>query len=165
MRTVLRSSWAAPAVLCLALLAGCAVPPKTPTAPGVQSWNGRLALSVEGQANQSFSAGFELKGAPETGELTLTNPLGGTVAVLSWAPGNATLRSNGNVRQFPSVEALAQEATGQELPLSALFDWLAGKATAVPGWEVDVSQVAEGRLRARRTTPLPPADLRVLFER
>ena len=165
MRTALRTSWAASALVSLALLAGCAVPPRTPTPPGMQSWSGRLALSVEGQANQSFSAGFELKGAPETGELTLTNPLGGTVALLSWAPGTATLRSNGNVRQFPSVEALAQEATGQELPLAALFDWLAGKATPVPGWEVDVTQVAEGRLRARRTTPSPPADLRVLFER
>jgi outer membrane lipoprotein LolB len=165
MRTTLRSSWAASAFLCVALLAGCAAPPRTPAPPGVQSWSGRLALSVEGQSSQSFSAGFELKGAPETGELTLTNPLGGTVALLSWAPGTATLRSNGNVRQFPSVEALAQEATGQELPLAALFDWLAGKPTPVPGWEVDVTQVAEGRLRARRTAPPPPADLRVVFER
>ena len=154
--------WAA---LCAVLLAGCAVPPRTPTAPGVQAWNGRLALTVEGQASQSFSAGFELKGAPESGELTLTNPLGGTVAVLAWVPGRATLRSNGSVREFPSVEALAREATGSELPLTALFDWLAGKPTPVAGWEADVTQVAEGRLRARRTEPPPAADLRVLFER
>lgn len=159
----LRASWLW-AVFCLALLAGCATPPRTPTPPGVQSWSGRLALNVEGQSSQSFSAAFELKGAPEAGELTLTNPLGGTVALLSWAPGSATLRSGGDVRQFPSVEALAQEATGAELPLTALFDWLAGKPTAVAGWEPDVSQVAEGRLRARRTAPPPPADLRIVFD-
>jgi outer membrane lipoprotein LolB len=147
------------------LLAGCAVPPRSPVAPGVEVWSGRLALTVEGQASQSFSAGFELKGSAETGELSLFNPLGGTVAVLSWTPGSATLRANGNTRQFTSVEALAQEATGQALPIAALFDWLAGKATPVPGWEVDVSQVAEGRLRASRTAPPPPADLRVAFER
>lgn len=160
----LRAAWSW-TLLCAVLLAGCAAPPRTPTAPGVQAWSGRLALTVEGQANQSFSAGFELKGAPESGELTLTNPLGGTVAVLAWAPGNATLRANGNVRQFPSVEALALEATGSELPLGALFDWLAGKPTPVAGWEADVTQVAEGRLRARRSTPPPAADLRVVFER
>lgn len=161
---VLRSAWCR-ALLCTLLLAGCAVPPKTPTPSGVQSWNGRLALTVEGQANQSFSAGFELKGAPEAGELTLTNPLGGTVAALAWSPGIATLRSGASTRQFPSVEALALEATGSELPLPALFDWLAGKPTPVPGWEVDVAQVAEGRLRARRTAPPPATDLRVVFER
>jgi len=159
----LRISWLG-TLLCLVLLAGCASPPRTPTAPGVQSWSGRLALNVEGQAGQSFSASFELKGAPEAGELTLTNPLGGTVALLSWAPGSATLRSGGQVRQFPSVEALALEATGAELPLAALFDWLAGQPTPVAGWAPDVSQVAEGRLRARRTAPPPPADLRIVFD-
>ena len=161
------------ALLCTLLLAGCAVPPRTPAGPGVQTWTGRLALTVDGQASQaagsgqgqSFSAGFELKGAHEAGELSLFNPLGGTVAVLSWAPGRATLRSNGQERQFPSLEALAQEATGAPLPIAALFDWLEGRATPIAGWEADVSQAAEGRLRARRTDPPPPADLRVVFER
>jgi outer membrane lipoprotein LolB len=153
--------WAA---LCALLLAGCAVPPRTAAPPGVQVWTGRLALSVEGQASQSFSAGFELKGAPESGELGLFNPLGGTIAVLSWSPGNASLRANGTTKQFASLEALAQEATGAPLPVTALFDWLAGKATPVAGWEADVSQVAEGKLRARRSEPPPAADLRVAFE-
>lgn len=152
------------AVLAAALLvAGCAAPQRPPAAAGEQLWNGRLALTVEGQADRSFSAGFELRGAPQAGELTLFNPLGGTVAVLSWAPGSATLRANGETRQFASVEALAQEATGAPLPIASLFDWLAGRATPVPGWQADVSQVAEGRLRARRTDPPPPADLRVVF--
>ena len=149
----------------VALLAACATPPRPVPAPGEQAFSGRMALTVEGQANQSFSAGFELKGAPQAGELTLTNPLGGTVAVLSWSPGNATLRSNGTTRQFESLEALAQEATGAPLPVASLFDWLAGRPTPVPGWQVDVAQVAQGRLNARRTDPPPPADLRLVFER
>lgn len=152
------------AVGALAVLAGCATPPRSETPPGVQVWNGRLALAVEG--SQSFSAGFELKGAPATGELTLFTPLGGTAGLLTWSPGTATLRTASNeVRQFPSLEALANEVTGTPLPIAALFDWLAGKATEVPGWQVDVSQVAQGRLRALRTTPPPLADLRVAFER
>ncbi|HEX2546955.1 MAG TPA: lipoprotein insertase outer membrane protein LolB [Ramlibacter sp.] len=152
-------------VAAVLLLAGCAVAPRAAVPAGVQVWTGRLALTVEQQASQSFSASFELKGAPEAGELTLFTPLGGTAAVLSWSPGAATLRSGNDVRQFPSLEALAQEATGAPLPIAALFDWLAGTATPVPGWEADVTQVAEGRLRARRTAPPPPADLRVVFER
>jgi len=147
------------------LLAACATPPKPVVPAGVQAWSGRMALTVEGQASQSFSAGFELKGAPEAGELTLSNPLGGTVAVLAWSPGSATLSTYGNTREFPSLEALAQEATGAPLPVASLFDWLAGKPTAVPGWEADVTQVAQGRLHARRSDPPPPADLRVVFER
>ena len=146
------------------LLAGCATPPRPAAPPGVQVWTGRLALNVEGRAGESFSAGFELKGAPETGELTLFNPLGGTVAVLAWAPGSALLRSGGKTREFPSLDALAEEATGAPIPIAALFDWLAGKATPVAGWQADVSQVAEGRLRARRTDPPPVADLRLAFD-
>jgi outer membrane lipoprotein LolB len=159
-------SWSAwlLATLCALLLAACASPPRSVVPPGTQVWAGRLALTVEGQASQSFSASFELKGAPDNGELRLFNPLGGTVAVLAWAPGSATLHSGGKTQQFESLEALAQEATGAPIPIAALFDWLAGKATPVAGWQADVSQVAEGRLRARRVDPPPVADLRVAFE-
>ncbi|MGV3492293.1 MAG: outer membrane lipoprotein LolB [Ramlibacter sp.] len=165
MRRPLPLRWLWLAALAL-LLAGCAVPPRTAVAPGVKSWVGRLALAVEGQASQSFSAGFELKGAPEAGELALYNPLGGTLAVLAWAPGSATLRgADGDTRQFPSLDALAQEATGATIPVAALFDWLEGRATPVEGWQPDLSRVADGRLAARRTAPPPVADLRVVFER
>lgn len=152
------------ATLCALLLAACATPPRPVVPPGTQVWTGRLALTVEGQASNSFSAGFELKGAPQAGELRLSNPLGGTVAVLAWAPGSATLQSGGKTREFDSLEALAQEATGAPIPIAALFDWLAGKATPVAGWQADVAQVAEGRLRARRVDPPPLVDLRVAFE-
>ena len=147
------------------LLAGCATPVRTAAPAGTAVWTGRMALQVEESSSQSFSAGFELKGSAQTGELTLYNPLGGTLAVLSWAPGSALLRSNGQTRQFESVDALLSHATGAPIPVAALFDWLAGVATPVPGWQPDLSQVAQGRLRARRVDPPPLADLRVAFER
>lgn len=155
------SHWLAFALAAL-LLAACATPPHTETPPGVQSWSGRMALNVEG--GQPFSAGFELKGAPQAGELRLSTPLGGTAGVLSWSPGSATLRTDKGTRQFESVDAVAAEVTGTPLPITALFDWLQGKATPVPGWSVDVSQVSQGRLRAQRSAPPPAADLRVAFE-
>ena len=154
----------APLALVLGLLAGCAAPVKTAVPPGTQVWAGRMALSVEGSRNQSFSAGFELKGAPQAGELTLFNPLGGTVGVLAWAPGSATLRSGNEVRQFASLDELSTEVTGAAIPVTALFDWLAGKPTEVPGWQVDLSDLGQGRLRAQRTAPPPPADLRVALD-
>jgi outer membrane lipoprotein LolB len=145
-------------------LAGCAQAPKVPAAEGEKAWSGRLALTVEGQPGNSLSAGFHLRGAPRAGELTLLNPLGGTLAVLAWAPGSATLKSGSEVRQFESLEALATQATGAALPIAALFDWLDGMPTPVPGWQVDVSQLAQGRLRAQRSEPPPLADLRVAID-
>jgi len=153
------------ACVLLAALAGCATPQRGPVEPGVQVFTGRLALSVQSNPPQAFSAGFELKGAPAAGELNLFTPLGGTLAALAWTPESATLRTNDGSRAFPSLEALASEVTGADLPVAALFDWLEGKPTPVAGWQPDVSDVANGRLRAQRSTPAPAADLRIVFEK
>jgi outer membrane lipoprotein LolB len=147
------------------LLAGCATPPKPAVAPGSQAgpWSGRLALQVEDHQSQSFSAAFELSGSAQAGKLALTSPLGSTLAVLSWAPGSATLQNNGQSRQFDSVDALVTHATGSAIPVAALFDWLRGANTPVPGWKADLSQLAQGRLHAERLDPPPHADLRVIL--
>ena len=148
-------------------LAGCAQPArvaqKDEFSAGV--WRGRMALQVQDQPSQSFSAGFELRGRPDAGQLTLYNPLGGTLAALSWAPGSATLRSGDQLRQFDSIDALVAGATGTPIPIASLFDWLSGSNTPVDGWEADLSQLADGRLRARRVTPPPAADLRVALDK
>lgn len=147
------------------LLAGCASPPPPSADPLSRTWTGRLALQVEGRAAQSFSAGFELRGQADAGQLTLFSPLGGTLAVLDWAPGAASLKSGGQTRQFDSLDALATEATGAAIPLVAMFDWLTGVNTPVPGWQADLSQLAQGRLQAQRSDPPPPASLRLVFDR
>ena len=94
----------------------------------------------------------------------LYGPLGSTAAHLNWTPDAATLRSNGSVRQFNSLDALALQATGTNLPIAALFDWLAGRDVPVPGWQADLSQLGQGRLTARRTQPEPSAELRLILE-
>lgn len=157
------------ALLALAALlaTGCATPPRPAPVAGEAGsvWTGRMALQVEERADQSFSAGFELRGTAQSGQLVLYTPFGGTLARLVWSPGVATLEADGQTRQFPSVDALAAQATGTAIPVAALFDWLAGVPTQVPGWQADLSGRAEGRLRARRTDPPPSADLRIAFER
>jgi outer membrane lipoprotein LolB len=144
-------------------LTACALPPRAPQDPAQPNWNGRLALQVEGVQSQSFSASFELRGSAERGELALYTPLGATAAQLQWQPGAAILKANGEERRYASVEALSADATGTPLPLAALFDWLAGRAAEVPGWQADLSRVADGRLTARRISPTPPAELRIVF--
>lgn len=129
-------------------------------------WQGRIAIKVLSAPPQAFSADFELDGQGEAGTLALFSPLGTTVAHMQWAPGLAQLRNGGELRNFDSLSALAQQATGTELPVAALFDWLRGTATAAPGWEADLSQLPEGRLLARRMADSAPAvELRILLER
>lgn len=155
-------------LLLAAALAGCAAPrpPATTEGGDGQVRSGRLALSVEDAAATSFSAGFELRGRPEAGELTLYTPLGGVAAQLRWQPGQALLQAPGQApRRYASLQAMVEEATGAPLPVAALFDWLDGRPTPVPGWEADLSALESGRLRARRTAPPPPAELRLVLER
>ena len=143
--------------------AGCATPhPPAGAVPGT-FWSGRLALQVQQQA-QSFSAGFELQGNARAGRLMLLTPVGSTLAELSWQPGTATLRARGETQQFPSVEALAAQVTGTAFPVTALFDWLSGVNTPVPGWRADLSELGRGRLRAQRLPPAPGADLRIVLD-
>jgi outer membrane lipoprotein LolB len=159
-----RAGWLLAAGLALA---GCA-PLRTahpPVAGSTGPWSGRLALQVQDRQAESFSATFELKGKAEAGELALYTPIGSTLAVLQWAPGTAVLKANGEVRQFDSLDALAGQVTGAAIPVAALFDWLVGSDTRVAGWEADLSQLDQGRVRARRLEPPPPAELRVVLDR
>ena len=149
--------------LLLALLTACATPPRDADLADGNVWQGRLALQVDGQPPQSLSAGFELRGDPQVGELALSSPLGQVLAVADWGPAGARLRQGGSERRFASVDDMTTELTGTALPLAALFAWLRGQADAPPGWEVDLSAHAEGRLVARRLAPPPQAELRLRF--
>ena len=127
-------------------------------------WRGRLAIRVESEPVQVFSAAFELSGTAPAGALTLFTPLGTTAAALSWTPEGSTLRSNAEVRQFATLGALMRQTLGAELPITALFAWLAGDTAASDGWQVDLSQRPNGRITVRRQSPLPMAELRVVLD-
>jgi outer membrane lipoprotein LolB len=157
------------------LIAGCARNIRA-TAPNdlnlstSHAWAGRISLQVQGTpdgvAPQSFSASFELSGQPERGALTLISPLGNVLGVLHWVPGEAVLNTgNGKLQRFPSVESFLAQNTGAAVPMTALFGWLQGDNTPVPGWTADLSRHSEGRIAARRDQPTPQADLRVVLDR
>ncbi len=160
-----RGLLAAGAAAALLLAGGCAqlAGERRPQPTG--AWSGRMSLRIDSQPVQTFSALFELRGSPEAGELSLTSPIGSTLAQLHWAPGEALLKNGSEVRRFDSVDALIEAATGAAIPVTALFAWLGGRNDPVPGWRADLGQVANGRLQATREAPSPTADLRIVFER
>ncbi|MEO6626118.1 MAG: outer membrane lipoprotein LolB [Burkholderiaceae bacterium] len=147
-------------------LSGCATRKPPVATPAVEAAvrTGRLAVRVDTQPTQAFSAGFELRGNAETGLLLLFSPFGGTLARLSWSPGEARLLSDGKEQTFASFEALSQHVTGASLPLGGLFQWLARDPAPVEGWQAELGELAEGRLHARRITPAPTVDLRVVLD-
>ncbi|MCB2023716.1 MAG: outer membrane lipoprotein LolB [Burkholderiaceae bacterium] len=149
------------------VIAGCA----SPVRPGgqkdheISSWSGRMGLTVASEPPLSFSAAFALTGDAAAGELTLTSPLGSTLAVLRWRPGGAVLVQPDGEQHYESVDRLVEQATGAAIPVQALFAWLRGRPEQVPGWQVDLSQLDDGRLVANRQMPLPTAVLRLVLER
>ncbi len=128
-------------------------------------WAGRISLQVQSEPVQAFFAGFELKGQADSGELTLISPLGSILAVMRWSPGEAVLEQGGSTKRFASKDALLAQTTGAAVPVSALFDWLAGINTSAPGWTADLTQQADGRISAKRFDPAPQANLRIVLDK
>ncbi|MGR4869426.1 lipoprotein insertase outer membrane protein LolB [Variovorax sp. LARHSF232] len=164
-----RLALAAGAAALLAVLSGCASVGSgaSAAAPDLTAsrWSGRMSLRVDSAPPQSFSAFFDLRGNSRAGELQLTSPIGSTLGLARWTPGEAVLQNGADIRRFDSVEALIEAATGAAIPLDALFGWLDGRDEPVPGWKADLSQVGAGRLQATRQAPPPGAELRIVFER
>lgn len=136
--------------------------------PAVLSYQGRLSIRIASDPPQSLYAGFSLNGDAKTGDLTLNSPLGNTIALLTWTPQSAILKANNETKSYPSTSDLIENVTGTAIPLSALFDWLAGKNSAAEGWEIDLSQMKNDesrRLVAKRTSPLPSAELRLALDK
>ena len=146
----------------LALCGGCASRPESGTTRG---WIGRLSLQVQTDPPQSFSASFELDGNALEGQLQLSTPLGHSLASARWNASEALLVTAGDRRSYPKISDLLLAATGTALPLEALFDWLEGRPTPAPGWTPDLSHLAQGRLQARRSDPVPEVNLRIVLDR
>lgn len=153
------------------IIAGCAAPIRPLTENGVKTsiWHGRLAIRIDPETPtaepQSFSASFELTGSPSAGQLNLLTPIGSTAASLSWSPTTAVMSAQGEQRHFESLDALIQQAVGTDIPVAALFAWLAGTHMSTAGWTADLTQHAQGRITARRTSPLPGAELRLILDK
>lgn len=152
-------------------IAGCASPRRQSedTIGQSASWNGRLSVRVNASdsaaAPQVFSSTFELLGGPAQGQLRFYTPLGSTAATIDWSPQQARLQSGSEVRIFNTIAELIERVLGTPLPVAALFAWLAGDTLSLDGWQVDQSQFDGGKIIARRMSPPPEAEIRVVLER
>lgn len=146
------------------ITAGCASPRMNPVDPHAY-WSGRMAIQVLKNPPESLSASFELQGSAQSGEMVLLSPIGTTLARLDWTPQRARLVQGEQMLESPSLQQLGTRLTGTELPIAALFEWLAGRAAEVPGWQVDLSAHAQGRIAAERRLPAPGAVLRIALDR
>jgi len=152
------------ALSCTLLAAGCASPRMIPVDDKAY-WSGRMAIQVLKNPPESLSAGFELQGSAQAGEMVLLSPIGTTLARLEWTPQGARLTQGQQQVDSPNLQRLGARLTGTELPIAALFEWLAGRPAEAPGWQVDLSAHAQGRISAVRREPSPGAVLRISLDR
>lgn len=157
------------AALSLALAACVAPAPRPAGSTEAPPLTGRLWVKVEASASapaQSMGAAFELAGDERQGQLVLLSPLGTRLADARWSPGEVSLRTADGLQPYASLQDLAREALGEDVPLPALTHWLAGRpwpaapaqATAIGfdqlGWSVDLSRWTDlAQVEARRAAP------------
>lgn len=133
-------------------------------------WDGRLSLKLAAFGNETatgLTMAFELEVQGQSGTLNLSTPMGTRVAAVHWQPGQtgARLETSEGLQPFDSLDSLTRQILGEALPLDAMLYWLDGQpAPALPyellaatpgvfaqaGWQVDASQLREGRLDATR---------------
>ena len=154
-------------LIAIIFIAGCAYSKRAsdPFNAKISHWQGRLTLKVHSDPIQAFSADFDLQGDAKAGHLAFFTPLGNTAARLDWNALGARLQTSGEPQQFESMDALTRHTTGTVLPIASLFEWLKGGDPATPGWQVDLRDLVDGRLSARRMAPEIPAELKIILDR
>ena len=166
MSNMLVSGWRLACLFAICLIAGCAINTGARGSFDDKNahWQGRLILKVQSEPVQAFSADFDLQGDAQAGRLSFFTPLGNTAARLDWDAQGAKLQTSGEIQQFESIDALTRHTTGTVLPIESLFDWLRGLDPATVGWQVDLRDLANGRLSARRLAPELPAELKITLD-
>lgn len=182
------------------LLSACATTGAPPSQAGVAAYRdvielgGKLSVSYsrDGQP-ETLSGAFNWVQRGEAVDVTLSSPLGQTIAELKVTPDAATLKQGERApRVARDIDTLTAQALGWSLPVSGLRDWLQGYATApggkrfaaspagntvttADGWELTFVSWEEGagaprpkRIDARRAATLASGELSlriVIYER
>jgi outer membrane lipoprotein LolB len=144
------------AVVCVALLSACAAlaPPRAPVSAPPFELAGRIAVRYQDRA---FSSSLRWAQAAGRDEISLTAPLGQTIAQLTADADGATLTA-ADRRQYraASIESLTKSAFGWRFPVNGMRYWIFGEA--VPG-----ALSAVERDSARRIARLKQDDWQVEF--
>ncbi|MBQ9683786.1 MAG: outer membrane lipoprotein LolB [Neisseriaceae bacterium] len=97
--------------------------------PPVFQAAGKLSIRAD---NQGFQAGFDWENSPQIKHIDILTPLGNTVGRLCQDEiGAVAQNAKGQVFQAAHVRELAQQLTGQEIPLDYLDLWAMGHYSSV----------------------------------
>lgn len=152
-------------VVCLVACTTAPVPhPSNTKLSSENQWQGRISVTVQSDPPRNMSSGFSLQGDARQGELRLFSPLGTTLATLKWDPTATQWLQGSEQYRYDSMEQLTHETTGASLPMDAMFDWLQGRDSPSPGWQADLSTIAQGTLIAKRVSPKPLVILRIKLD-
>ena len=127
------------------LTAGCAgidTAPQMPASAGIIR-NYQQAIDIAGRMSvryqqygrdEALHGSFEWQQRPGKTQLTLSSPLGQTLAQIAILPDGATLTQSGQPPlAAANADALTAQALGWPLPVSGLRDWLQGNVTDSTG--------------------------------
>ncbi|MCC2957872.1 outer membrane lipoprotein LolB [Massilia sp. IC2-477] len=128
-----------------ATLAGCATTSNNVATVGAYrdtiDLDGRLSVNYQKNGNgESLTGSFDWTQRPGNVDVTLTGPLGQTVATISVTPQSATLTQAGRAPiTEANIDSLTQRILGWPLPVSGLRDWLQGYAVDAQGQRFSAS--------------------------
>lgn len=130
------------------LVAGCAGIATAPQAPADASLirtyqqaidvTGRMSVRYQQYGrDEALHGSFEWQQRPGKTQLTLSSPLGQTIARIDILPDGATLTQSGQAPLAAAdADALTAQALGWPLPVSGLRDWLQGRVTDRSGKKI-----------------------------
>ena len=122
--------------------AGIATAPHVPATAGIIR-NYQQAIDIAGRMSvryqqygrdEALHGSFEWQQRPGRTQLTVSSPLGQTIAQIAILPDGATLTQSGQPPLAATdADALTAQALGWPLPVSGLRDWLQGDVTEAGG--------------------------------
>lgn len=128
-----------------AALAGCATTSTNIATVGAYrdtvDLGGRLSVNYQKDGKvESLNGSFDWAQRPGSVDVTLSNPLGQTVATIQVTPQSATLTQAGRPPLTEAnIDTLTQRTLGWPLPVSGLRDWLQGYAVDAQGQRFSAS--------------------------
>ncbi len=148
-------------VLCLLTVACATPPPPTLDATGFER-EGRFAMRAQSPFEQpkAVQGNFRWQQILTGWVLSLSSPLGATLAQLTVDGSGATLRTpDAPDQRAASATALLQQAIGEPVPIDALEDWIQGRLGSARGI-TNITRDSVGRV-----TGFTQANWQVSFER
>ncbi len=133
----------------------------------LDTYTGRLGLTISTDTPQNFSADFSLQGTEKAGTLQLAGPFGNIVALVQWDAQGAQLLQQGQAQRFADLPSLLTTLTGVAVPIAGVMEWLQGKGyagLAGAGWVLEGNPDQTRRLKAERRNPLPTVRLVLILD-